>query len=404
MNTVDDEDSNTIGRRLREIRNWRGKKLKAVAELAGISEGHLSRIERGLQVVDRRSLIVRLANALQVAPQELTALPVPAPGDGITDAAVHAVRHALMAVNANRPGGQVVPVAVLRGRVQDIRETRRRAEFTEVSAALPDVIRDLHTSIAAGRDVPALLELAVVTHVHVTLMWLRDAGASLDLRWQAATLARDMAREHDEATTLGAAAFGTANALLAAGAFDLAAAELDAVTLPPTTPETAGLVGMVTMTHSLIAAADNRPGDVVAPMEAAAELAESTGEPGGESNDRLGFGFGPTNVGLWNMALALEAGEPDRAVGVAEAVHPERHPYATRQAAYWIDYGRAAAQLRGRRDAAVRAFLTAEDLFPVRVYRNPFARDTVTELLARARRDAGGRELRGMAYRMGVAG
>lgn len=76
----------------------------------------------------------------------------------------------------------------------------------------------------------------------------------------------------------------------------------------------------------------------------------------------------------------------------------------TCQAAYWTDFGRATARLPGRRENAVRALLTAEELFPVRMYRNPFARETVADLLGRARRDAGGRELRGLAYRMGVAG
>ncbi len=403
MTNTADNDNSIIGEQLRRIRRSRGKSQGVIAGLAGISTGHLSRLESGHRALDRRSLTVRLANALQVAPSEITGLSVPAPGNGGTDAAVQAVRHALMAVNGSRPGGQVVPVEVLRRRVAQIRETRRRAGFAEVGASLPGMIRDLHTSLAAGRDIPALLELAVVVHVHVTLMWLRDAHASLDLRWQAATLARDMARDLDEATTLGVATFGVANALLAAGAFDLAQAELDAVTLPPTTLNTAGMVGMVTMTRSLVAAADSRPGDVAAPMEVAAELAERTGEPG-EVNDPLGFGFGPTNVGLWRMALALEAGEPDRAVSIAEGVHPERHPFATRQAQYWVDYGRGLSQLRGRRDDAVRALLTAEDLHPTRVLRNPFARDAIAGLVVRSRDDSIGRDLRRMAHRAGVPG
>jgi hypothetical protein len=48
------------------------------------------------------------------------------------------------------------------------------------------------------------------------------------------------------------------------------------------------------------------------------------------------------------------------------------------------------------------ALRKAEQLFPVRVHRSPFARDVIGELVARARRDAVGRELRGMAYRVGL--
>lgn len=44
-----DDDARTIGRRLRQIRNARGKSLVVIAGLAGISKSHLSRIERRCQ-------------------------------------------------------------------------------------------------------------------------------------------------------------------------------------------------------------------------------------------------------------------------------------------------------------------------------------------------------------------
>jgi len=398
---MDAEEAVTIGQRLRLIRHAKGKSLAVVAGLAGITLSQLCRLESGERAADRRSLIVALAHALQIAPSDLTGLPVPAPGDGAADAAVAALQHALLAVRHDRPGGQVLPVETLRDRTQRLREARHRCGFTEVGTALPRLIRDLHASVSAGRDGDALLPLAVEVHVHLTQRWLRDAGAPVDLRLQVATLARNTAHEHGDATTLGVAAFGTANTLLAAGMFELAQAELDRTVSPVTTPETGGLVGMLHLTSSLLAAADNRPADVAAPMEAAMELAERRG--GGE-DDRLGFGFGPTTVGLWRMALALEACEPDRAVRIAQRVNPQRHPFATRRATYWVDYGRALARLRGRRDDAVRALRTAEDIFPARVHRNPFARDILGELVVRARQDAVGRELRGIARRAGLPG
>jgi hypothetical protein len=52
----------------------------------------------------------------------------------------------------------------------------------------------------------------------------------------------------------------------------------------------------------------------------------------------------------------------------------------------------------------VAALRTAERLAPQRVRANPFVRETVVDLMRHARRDEIGRELRGMAYRMGVAG
>lgn len=151
------------------------------------------------------------------------------------------------------------------------------------------------------------------------------------------------------------------------------------------------------MTNAVVAAMDKRPRDVAAPMEAATELAEHIGE-----DDPFGFGFGPTSLAARRMALTLEAGEPDRALSIAEGVRPERLPFVTRRAGYWTDYGRAAARLRGHYVDAVKAFRKAEDLFPTRLYRDPFAREAIAELVERSRQDAVGRELRGLAWQAGL--
>jgi hypothetical protein len=135
-------------------------------------------------------------------------------------------------------------------------------------------------------------------------------------------------------------------------------------------------------------------------MDAAADMANRFGELG--ETDPLGFEFGPTFVGFRRVRLALDAGEPDRAVSIAEGLHPERNPFPTNRAYHWVGYGRALAQLRGRHDDAVRALRRAETLNPVRVRRNPFVRDTIAGLLPGARRDAVGQELRNMAYRAGL--
>jgi hypothetical protein len=102
------------------------------------------------------------------------------------------------------------------------------------------------------------------------------------------------------------------------------------------------------------------------------------------------------------MAAALEAKDHERAATIAERLNPQVHPNRSRQAAYWIDYGRALARLRGRQDDAVTALRRPETLSPLHTLRNLFVRDVIGELLVRSRRDAVGRELRGMAYRAGL--
>jgi transcriptional regulator with XRE-family HTH domain len=396
-----DEDTRTIGWRLRRLRKDRRKSLEVIAGLAGMSAPTLSRIETGKQALDSLRQIVGLAEALQIAPSELMRLPVPAPANGHTDAATESVRLALDAVDVDRPGGLVVPVEVLRGRVAQIHQERRACQFADVATALPGLIRDVHTTLGTGRDHGELLDLAVYLHVHVTRFFLIDGAGDADLLRRAVFLARRLAQQRDEVATLAFASFGVADVLLSGGAFELGQAELDSITLPPTTANTAGLAGQVTALHAKAAALNGRPGDVAAPLDAAAELAERFGAPG--EVDSTGYVFGPVDAAMNRMERALEAGEAGQAVSIAQQVNPDQHPFPANRAAYWRYCGRALTRLRRRHDDAVAALRTAEDIFPAMVLRDPIARDMIVELLTRSRRDSPmDRQLRGMAYRAGL--
>ncbi len=197
------------------------------------------------------------------------------------------------------------------------------------------------------------------------------------------------------------AAFGVADVLLFSGAFDLGQAELDSLTLPPTTADNAALAAQANALHAVAAALGGRPDDAAAPMDVAVELGERFGATG--ETDSLGFVFGPTDAGVNRMWLALDAGEPDQAVSIAQQTQPERHPFLVNRSYYWIHYGRALARVRRRHDDAVAALRAAEDIFPAKVHRDPLVRDVVAELLTRSRRDSPmDRDLRGMAYRAGL--
>jgi hypothetical protein len=212
-------------------------------------------------------------------------------------------------------------------------------------------------------------------------------------------LARRLAQERDGVTTLAMASFGVADELLCGGALKLGLAELDSLSLPPTTIGTAGLVGQVVSTHAFAAVVQGRLGDTAAPIDAAADVADRFGNTG--QVDAQGFVFGPVDAALFRMRIALEADDPDQAISVAQHVDPERHPFPVNRSKYWVHYGRALTQLR-RQDDAVRALRTAEDLFPTGVRRDRQVRAALGELLTRSQRDAAGVELRGMAHRAGL--
>ncbi len=398
---MDSDEARTIGQRLRQIRYARKKALRVVAGLAGMSKSKLDRIERGEIALDKMSDIFALADALQIAPSELTKLPVPAPANGHTDAATKAVQQALNAIESDEPNGLVLPVAVLRGQVARIHTQLRACQFTDVATDLPGLIRNLHTTLDTGTNHAELLDLAVYLHVQVTRMWLIRAGASTDLKHRTVFLARRLARERDEVTTLAMAGLNVADALLYSGDFDESQAVLNSITLPRTTPETAGLLAYLTVIHAKAAAMQRRPADGVAPMDTAAELAERFGATG--KPDARGFLFSPTSAAINRSWLALENDEPDQAVSLARQADPRQAPFPVNQTYWWINYGWALSKLPRRQNDAVRALRTAEQIFPTAVLRNQAVREALGQMLSQGSvHSATGVELRGMAHRAGL--
>jgi hypothetical protein len=157
--------------------------------------------------------------------------------------------------------------------------------------------------------------------------------------------------------------------------------------------------GMLHLSAALAAATQADPDTTATHLEEASALADRMDT---EAGTWAHLFFGPTNVGIWRTSLAMELGEYDQAVQAAKAVHPELVPSTARQAAFWADLGRALIAETRTRQEGVRLLRRAEQLAPQRIYHDVFVRETVADLLRQAQREAGGRELRGLAWRLGA--
>ncbi|MGH3930304.1 MAG: XRE family transcriptional regulator, partial [Pseudonocardiaceae bacterium] len=107
--------------------------------------------------------------------------------------------------------------------------------------------------------------------------------------------------------------------------------------------------------------------------------------------------------GQFRMEAALEVGDHERAVMIAEGLSPPQYSNQSGRAHHWLDYGQALARLRGRHADAVLALRRAELISPHRIQRNPIIRDVLAVLLRHSRRGStADQELRGMARRAGL--
>ncbi|MGB3439543.1 MAG: helix-turn-helix transcriptional regulator [Actinophytocola sp.] len=397
---MDIEDAQ-IGLRVRELREWRGMTVTAVAGLAGMSKQYLSMIELGDRAVTKRSVLEALATALRVSPTDLDGRqhsPV-----SPTSTAAHAALDGLEAALTEwwpgevpddrpaRPWGQVA--AELDTLTRDLRP---RADFDQQGAILPGLLHDLLT-YAADDDhrADALVGLIAVYHASGNMAsWLgaRHLGLVAAERIQAA------AETLGDAEWLGVATWARAQFMSSMSRprqYKLALAAADA---PGARLESRG---MGHLTAALATAAQGDQETAETHLAEADRMADHLDAPQ-STWGHYTLNFGKPNTGVWRISIGVELGYGGRVAEIAKTFDWRDLP-VSRRGAYWMDLGRALVQEKRTRDEGLRALLKAEELTPHQVRSNVFVREAVAGLLAWARRDAGGRDLRGLAYRMGVA-
>jgi transcriptional regulator with XRE-family HTH domain len=399
VDTDVDIDNAHIGRRVREVRAWRGLSVAAVAGLAGISAPYLSMIERGQRPVTKYALLESLAQALRISPMELTGKPYQ-PTDPVSNqshAAVAAIEDVVMGWQIGEvPDGPTRPWPAIQADLDLLNETLRpRSDYAAEAVLLPHLIRDLLVAVAKP-DLrrPALTGL--ISAYSAARSVTRCLGFAR-LSMMAVERLRLAAEELDDPVWCAEVAWEralTMDGINRARQYQLAVAAADAAT--GMRPE---IGGMANLTAAFSAAAQGNAdvsGTHLAEAAALAEGMDTDASPWAHSH------FGRTNVAIWSVAIAVELGDGGRVTEIAPKVRLGNIALS-RQVWFLIDYARGLMSERKTRDRGLAALLKAESLGPQLVRNNQFAREAVAGLLHTARSDAGGRELRGLAWRMGMA-
>lgn len=392
----------SIGDNIRTRRSMRGWSIRYAADRAGLSHTAWSRIERGLRSADNRFVLADIAAALECAVTDLTGLPL-APADpavAAAQASVTAVRQALIETDLEEEPAQAPkPLPELEREAALIRDLFYRYDYAAMGLRLPKLLRELH-AYAVGQataERPAALRLLVeVTHdAGFTARYLghgADQWLAAERCWQAATAL-------GEPVPLAVAAFARAHAATAGGAYArglrLAERAVDALAPHLLVSDALPMTGMLQLTCAYSARGLRRSEDSRAWTAEAARVAELTGE-----TDVMHFG--PTNVGIWQVSMDADGGDPGRAAEIAAHTRPGEIAAISRRTDFHVDTARALTRLRGQDQTAVRHLLAAERIGPQHVRSSALVRETARSLLDRSRRSAGGSQLRGLCERVGV--
>lgn len=400
-----DEGTSGIGQRLREIRAWRDLSLRAAAGLAGFSASYLSMIENGDRVVDKRSTLEALASALRVAPSELTSTPWEIdPADSSGHSRVVVMEAALDEYELGQdPGGLVrdwPEIAADITRLVDL--THVSADYDAQGELAPKLLAELHACfVREPKHRPEVL--LGLLHCYSSACWVTKRLGGRGLTLLAARLAHQCADELGAPVWRGYAAWlrgDAAGGLSRTLQYKRAVGMADELSPALDTPDVLQVYGMLHLSAALAAAAQSDRDTATTHLDEAAAVAVRMDTEVG-TFARLWFGV--VNVGVWRTSLATEFGDGPKVAEIARGVNIETIPSPSRRAEFYADVGRSMLPKRATRDEGTSVLLRAEQLAPQRIRNDVFVREAVVSRLRFAHRDAVGRELRGLAYRMGIS-
>jgi transcriptional regulator with XRE-family HTH domain len=407
-----------IGERIRLYRVRRGLTQALLAERVGRSTSWLSQVERGIRGVDNWRVILDLADVLRCDPRDLVGRPLNlAPNGGIQFRSLDDLRSVLtgyewllsmvdVADREAKPSDLPI-VGTMQQLVDEANRQYQAAHYEEAARSLVRVIRRAEPTKRAvttpGDDRPIHALLAEAYQAVAKTLTKID---QTELSWVAAERAAAAAERAEDPRLVAATAYHVGHAFRRAGRVTEAIAVSERAyealvrryRSGKRDPGFLSLVGGLTLTSVIAAAADGDQPSVHELLGRAAGLASELAHDGNE----YWFAFGPTNVQIHRLAVAVELGEPREAVRVGEEISTAALPSGLvgRRTAVLLDLARAYGQLR-MDPAAVNMLTEAERIAPQTVRYNKFVRELTRDLLRREHR-ASTPQLLPFAERLGL--
>jgi hypothetical protein len=275
------------------------------------------------------------------------------------------------------------------------------ADYAGQGELTPVLLGELHSAYVRLLQHRQEILLGMIT-AYTSVVWTTKRLGIRGLPSLAARAVQQCAEELNDPVWLGYAAYlrGDATGQLDRPAqYRRSVAAAQALTGQLDDDDAVQACGMLHLSAALAAAAQADPDTAATHLNEASALAARMDT---EVGTWAHLWFGATNVGIWRTSIAVELGDYGQAVHIAKTVRPELLPGTSRQGEFFAELGRALVASTKTREKGIRVLLHAEQLAPQRIHHDVFVREAIADLLRQARREAGGRELRDLAWRLGV--
>ncbi|MBI3687025.1 MAG: helix-turn-helix domain-containing protein [Actinobacteria bacterium] len=397
-----DEDS--IGARVSASRKLRGLTQRRLADIAHVSYSLLTKVESG-HVPATPAFLAAVARALRVDLAELTGQPYR--GSTAREDRVHAtipeIRRVLLAhgvPTVDTDTDPPLPVQELAGAVHAASALRQAARYAELGEVVPELITQLSRAAEHSTGRRRSRAYALLAEAYSAADAVAYKLGYSDLSTLAIERVCWAAQQAGDQLLEGAATWLRASSFLATGGYAEARALLTTAhdrlepLLPHADARTWSVYGSLHLKQAIVAA---RAGDAPRAWAHIGEADRAASQV--PDNNYYQLAFGPSNVGIHEVAVAVELGDGTEAVRRAQRVNLPGNLPAERSSHHYIDLARGYLW-HGDRRGALRCLQQARSLAPQQTRYHPMVRDTL-QALARAERRST-QSLRGFAAWVGL--
>ncbi|MFE7130051.1 helix-turn-helix domain-containing protein [Streptomyces sp. NPDC057638] len=380
------EYEKALGRKIAFNRKRRGLSQKEFAGLLDRSEAWVSQVERGVRRIDRMTVLEKVADVLDLPIAELAAeAPIVASvaeGEAPGVRRLRLVLSAAHSLTAILSPPQAPDLPALRADVERAWSLTHAGDYADLAELLEGLVPRLESATRAGTEEerPELFRL-LATMYHTCSAALSNMGEP-EAAWIAVDRAVVAAERAGDPLLMAAGEFRLSIVFLGARHYDQAAlvsgsaADALAPLAKEGEPGAIALRGALTLQRAVAAARLNQARDAYAHLRQAREMAARIGDGRNDYNTE----FGPTNVALHEVAVAVDLGDAGVALRAAEEVDASGLS-SERQARFGIDLAKAHAQRR-QIDQAVSSLVRVRDLLPEMFRAKPAVKQLVSDLVA----------------------
>jgi transcriptional regulator with XRE-family HTH domain len=383
-------DEQSAGAQIAAFRKLKGWDQRKLADRAGVSYSLLTKVEAGHKPATP-ALISAAARALNVDVSQITGQPYEpdTPSDAEVFEHIAVLRRELTAYDLpptrdERPR----PLEELRAAVADLAHLRHGVNLLKLGQELPTVLQDLRLAahVHQGHEreqVYGLLAEAYAAAGQLTYkMGYADLSSITTDRYQWA------AAQSGDPLAVHVGEYLRAGELMVAGDTSSAAALMDA-SLGRLEPELGNhngdgwepvwaVWGNLQLKAALVAARSGRPDAKLATWQYFEQAKDAADRIGYDRDDYRLF-FGPTNVDIWSVGLAVELCDDAAAIDRANNIHlPDQAP-KERRSHHFIDLARAHVWRNDPEDA-LRCLFKAREISPQHTRFHPQVRETTLAL------------------------